>query len=178
MHTPLALALAAALLALSAPLASAVTVYDEAVDGDASGEVGSATPVDVFGTGGPYSIIGTLDGGATGVFNDGPDEQDSYLFTGTDTFNVDFSVSEGSVSAFLNDFGLNFVERFDPETDVLTTTDAGSYKFGLIPSGNQGTAIYQLDITVEAAVVPLPAGAVLLLSGLGGPALLRRRTGR
>lgn len=58
------------------------------------------------------------------------------------------------------------------EENTAFTADAGAFSlFYAAANGNPSI----LEVDVEMAVVPLPAGVVLLLTGLGGLAIARRR---
>lgn len=60
----------------------------------------------------------------------------------------------------------------DPEQPILANLEPGDYTIGVYESANPGNGTADFR---AAAVVPVPAGGLLLIGALGGAAALRRR---
>ena len=158
--------------------ASATTLYDEAVDGDAGD--GPNSPAVVFGILDPgvYQVFGAYDAGSFS----GPgatDEFDAYNFGAATPVRIDFTSSgDGRLALFRFDEDLSFALEFLGPTVTsggVKTVGAGFYGFNITSSGGAGTGEYTATITIEAAVIPLPASAYLLVGALGAAGLLARR---
>ncbi len=147
-----------AVMALASGTANAITLYDEAVNGDLS--VGAADPN--FGTlgAGINTIIGSIS--ATG---NGSDEFDGFSFT--IAIDAIYTVSVfNQDSVFVNFF--NFTNQGSgPITGPVNLT-AGNLTFQYTGQGNTGNFGYQIDINVPGvvSVVPLPAALPLFGTGL------------
>jgi hypothetical protein len=188
------LATATLYLCLVAGAAQATTVHDEATDGDLPGilgAIGSAANVDLgLLPAGVSTVIGTIDAGTLGgPVDDGPDEFDVVTFSVAGNFSVDITDVSGNVGGALYGDGGGCCYTFlgsggfsiGATTDVfasLGALGAGVYAFSIVPSGNLGQHGYSFSINVASSVdapVPLPAGVVLLATGLGGLGLASRR---
>ena len=111
-----------------------------------------------------------------------------------------FSSLMGGISVDLGDFNADedrlFVSAFDAldalletvtldidasdrtmHTLSLTATNVAKITFGITGDLGTGSGIYADNLTFSSAMspVPLPAGGLLILTGLGGLALMRRR---
>ncbi|GAA6188258.1 VPLPA-CTERM sorting domain-containing protein [Litorivita sp. NS0012-18] len=179
--------IAATALALTAGAAGAATFHDEAIDGDLTNflsTVGSsANPFFDLTTAGSYTIVGTLDAGGSGT-SDGVDEFDTFQFSVSGDFTVDLTTISGLTFGTLYDDGggccFSFAGSGSSGTDIfasLGTLPAGTYGFGVVPSGNSGVHSYSLTINTTSGIpdVPLPAGFPLLAAGLIGMGALARR---
>lgn len=63
--------------------------------------------------------------------------------------------------------------------DLFSAIDTGAARASLSWNGTKDGRFVEFEMTqADPAPIPLPAGAVLVLTGLGGLAVLRRRTGR
>jgi len=168
------------ILSISMTAASAMTIYDEGVSGDIFSFLSSTAPfLGTLGEG-SHNIIGSLDAGLTGdqVLNDGPDEFDVFRFTTTSAWSfTEVSTSGTTLVASLYDsidtpFNLIFLDTA-LNGDFFGVRPAGNYTIGLLPFANTGTNSYEVAINVSA--VPIPAALPLLLSGLTGLFVIRRR---
>lgn len=111
-----------------------------------------------------------------------------------------FSSLMGGISVDLGDFNADedrlFVSAFDAldalletvtldisasdrtmHTLSLTATNVAKITFGITGDLGTGSGIYADNLTFSSAMspIPLPAGGLLILTGLGGLALMRRR---
>ena len=144
------------------------------------GDLGSLTSA-------PTTLAEFLGDDAASLMGDGTVtlEQSVFVFTGQirldgteDTFTV------GSDDGFRLSIGGQLIsENVDPRgfefTDATPGLSAGLYAFTLVYFENQVfTGVeFRVDgeLVLAEAAIPLPAGAVLLLTGLGGLAAARRR---
>lgn len=97
--------------------------------------------------------------------------------TGILSWVCDGNTSLDTSTLTIEDFGLNYLLRVDPGAGLLTFSDDDSYVFtaGGVDYNTLG-ATYEFAISgAQLAVIPLPAGLSLLLTGLVGLGLLARR---
>ncbi|MEM6371357.1 MAG: VPLPA-CTERM sorting domain-containing protein [Pseudomonadota bacterium] len=88
-----------------------------------------------------------------------------------DLFTSDSSACNGAGSAFFGD-GCNLVQAaVEDGTVLLTGLAAGDYTLGIYDSARPVSGTLAFDI----APVPLPAGGLLLLGGLGAAGVIARR---
>ena len=164
-------AIAAAALSISlcvSSTANAIVVYDESNDGDLTDSIGSGTSSLGSLTTGENRVIGTLDGGAQGNPDDGPDEFDTFEFTTTGSWTFSSLSTTGTGFAGYYD-SIDAPYSFQgsgnlPGTNLFGTQPAGDYTIFVAPSSNGGTLSYDVSITVTA--VPVPAAVWLFGSGL------------
>lgn len=187
---------------LFATAAQATTVWDEATQGDLSGNGLAPTPLALQA--GSNLLLGSTGRGSAGV------DRDYFVFTLAEGFQLDaVTLLEGS--SFLGQQSLSFIGvqagpqvtvsptggsatgllgwyhygPNDPGTDILPLIGfgfgatgflgplpAGTYAFWIQDTGS-GTANYRFDFAVSA--VPEPAAAGLLALGLAALMLRRRR---
>jgi len=148
--------------------AYAVTIHDEAVDGDLANFLGPAT--DNFGvlTNPVSRIFGSLDGGVGTP--SGNDEIDIFTFTSMSAFSLDVTVTNNTAPLFIAtdpDYaGLSVLGGFPFQSATISSliADPGTYTLRLLPQGNSGSLDYQIDIRA----VPLPAAFWLFASTLVG----------
>lgn len=166
-----------------APITShAGIIWAESSDGDLAPTVGLAAATNLGALGpGTYDIIATLDGGATGSV--GTDEQDSITFQALGDWTMDI-VSVAGVplvtALFDNADGLDMFSApaTGPAADIYGGARVADFwSIAFIPLGNTGRIAYTARINVAGVPVPEPAVFGMLLSGLLGVFLIRRRSG-
>lgn len=164
-------AIAAAAVSISLGISStanAIVVYDESSDGDLTNFIGGGTTSLGSLSTGENRVIGTLDGGAQGDPDDGPDEFDTFEFTTTGAWTFSSLSTTGTGTAGYYDsidipYNLQGIGSL-PGTDLFGVLPAGDYTIFLLPSFNGGTLSYDVSITVAA--VPVPAAVWLFGSGV------------
>jgi len=143
-------------------------------DGPSSGN-GETVEIAFSGTGSAW-ILGGVRGRDTNEF------ADNFIFQGSGVYNLTLEllgIFDGSLFDATWTQGGDVVGDLVEVGNTLTTTidlgDDGLSLFSLDAAGGEyaNGSFGQYKVTVAA--VPLPAGALLLLSGLGGLAFARRR---
>ncbi|MGH1426202.1 MAG: VPLPA-CTERM sorting domain-containing protein [Pseudooceanicola sp.] len=162
--------------------AQSAVVYDESINGDATGNVVAGTNIGTLGGSMTSVILGSYNAGLSGPSN-GPDEQDSFTFSVLGDFTVDVATSNGDDALYLlyRIVPFSFLASGGPGIDLFGTNGAGTYSVTLVGNGNEGKGTYEISINVGATqmpAVPLPAAAPLLLAGLGGLGVFARRKRR
>lgn len=109
----------------------------------------------------------------TGFFLRGPQgvTQPQAAYSETACTDAAFGIS-GECSFITGEDGEANVLMPDPDEAILAGLEPGDYTIGVYESGNpnEGSADFR-----AAAVVPVPAGGLLLIGALGGAAALRSR---
>lgn len=103
----------------------------------------------------------------------------------TTSNNADFcNLQAGDLNGSCDLFGLQPGQGRLTPGDIVAAQgqplSAGTYRIGFVESGTplEATAVFTVAEMSEVPEVPLPAGAVLLISGMAGIAALRRRRGQ
>ncbi len=142
---------------------------------------------DITGSSGP--LLGLLNDGLFAGFEDdwdvfGKSDETGSGVTAPETTSGEFSIdfTPDSFSTFVVSLkGADYfaVYLFDLTPDALSTVDGDFTMYGRINQGNQQVfaALSHLGVVTygDSTVIPVPAGGLLLLSGLAGIGLLRRR---
>lgn len=172
----------AVVAALMASPAAAVTIYDEAVNGEAGGP-SAPTALGTLASGETSTVFGS-DFEGIGFALDfsfvfGP-SVDAYSFSVLADTTIDAGTPQGGNAT--DGLFLNLTGPVSAETAVSPGFTIGLLGVTLTPgdyvllAGSAGLYDYQIDFNVAAvdAAVPLPATALLLLSGLAGLGLVSR----
>jgi hypothetical protein len=102
-----------------------------------------------------------------------PDDDFEYCFGACNTINSVFTTVAAGV-ALTNDAGDGKLDSQEDRTYVVNATNVTSFSIRATNSGGDDGDDFAL-FKANVSAVPLPAGAPLLLAGLAGLALLRRR---
>ncbi len=160
----------AVIAVVMASSASAATVFDEAVNGDA-GDSAAPTALGILSAAETSSIFFTLSSG---------DAQDAFSFTTTTDFEIDALYQSVAFLYTIDTFSsggcCGSIFHLTEGVAGLDPVPAGGHLL-IVDFANFGPGpdSYQVDFRPVISAVPLPASALFLLSALAGLGFVRAR---